>query len=159
MSNNLNQMNISYLPNEDRLLLKVSSANNSEYRLWLTRRFTILLLKVLDDQMQKQGGASEISKKKETLQSLKKGAFDKQYQPTKDSSLPLGEIGVLAFKINVSTAKNGQLNIQILPEEGEGVMFTLNDSMLYMFHSLLIQGISISAWNLQEQVPSQMELH
>ena len=39
MSSKLHQLTMSYLPKEDRILLRIGTAQNTEYRLWLTRRF------------------------------------------------------------------------------------------------------------------------
>jgi len=47
----LRQMNISFDPVEDRLLLRITAGepgNLDEYRIWLTRRFVQIVWKVLD---------------------------------------------------------------------------------------------------------------
>jgi hypothetical protein len=40
----IKQLNASYLLNEDRILLRLNTADNSEYRLWMTRRVTLFIL-------------------------------------------------------------------------------------------------------------------
>lgn len=40
----LDQINATYVANEDRLLLRFTTTRNEEYRLWLTRRITMRLL-------------------------------------------------------------------------------------------------------------------
>ena len=39
MSSKLHQLTMSYSPKEDRILLRIGTAQNTEYRLWLIRRF------------------------------------------------------------------------------------------------------------------------
>ena len=48
MSDQLHQMNISHNGKEDRLLLRVSTGAGDECRLWLTRRYTGLLMGILN---------------------------------------------------------------------------------------------------------------
>ncbi|MDT8398956.1 MAG: hypothetical protein RQ899_10120 [Pseudomonadales bacterium] len=158
MSSSLQQINISYIPAEDRLLLKVSVSGNSEYRLWLTRRFTGLLLQVLDKQMESYGGAAELASGEETRQHFKGGAFNQTYTPLNSPHFPLGENGILAFRINTRQTEQGQLNLQLLPEAGEGINFTLDKSMLYLLHNLLEQGLGATDWQLT-QAPAINTLH
>jgi len=40
----IKQFNGNYLPGEDRLMFRFNTHNNSEYRLWLSRRVTLFLL-------------------------------------------------------------------------------------------------------------------
>ena len=48
MSDQLHQMNISHNGKEDRLLLRLSTGAGDECRLWLTRRYTGLLMGILN---------------------------------------------------------------------------------------------------------------
>ena len=50
-------MNVSYAAREDRLLLRVSTSEDEEFRIWLTRRYTGLLLGVLNKEMDDRGGS------------------------------------------------------------------------------------------------------
>ena len=36
MTDKLHQMNVTYIPKEDRLLLKISTTQKDEFRIWLT---------------------------------------------------------------------------------------------------------------------------
>ena len=66
MSNKLHQINIQYSNKEDRLLLRTSTENNDEFLIWLTRRYAKLLIETLDKEIEKRGGTTELSSKKET---------------------------------------------------------------------------------------------
>lgn len=159
MTGSLKQLNISYQPKEDRLLLKVSTSGNSEYRVWLTRRFTSLLLRVLNQQMDKVGGMHAAASSEKTREHFREGAFNQPYDEPVSSVYPLGEEGILAFRINAGEAPDGTLKLQLLPEEGNGVNFALDKSMLYMLYNLLEQGLTRTDWNLQELQPPPSSLH
>lgn len=51
MSTHLHQMTVKYVPQEDRLLLRVATSEKTEYRMWLTRRFVAVLWPALGGQL------------------------------------------------------------------------------------------------------------
>lgn len=159
MSNTLQQINISYVPTEDRLLMKVSVSGDAEYRIWLTRRYTGLLVNVLNDQINREGGFQELASSKATLNSLRGGAFEQPYEPQSRQSYPLGEAGVLGFRINAGKSDAGALNLQLLPEQGEGISVVLDKSMLYMLMNLLEQGLAATDWNLPLPLSINQAVH
>ncbi len=54
MPSALHQITMSYAPEEDRLLLRISTADKTEYQLWLTRRFVGVLWTALMKRKEKQ---------------------------------------------------------------------------------------------------------
>ena len=159
MSDQLHQINISHDSKEDRLLLRVSTGAGDEYRLWLTRRYTGLLMGVLNKEMDKHGGVPSVADSEETTKMLKSGALDKKYENINASSYPLGEAGVLAFRINTRNTEDGILVLELLPEKGKGITLNLNKSLLYMMHNILTQGITKANWSLQTEVAVSMKVH
>ena len=159
MRNTLQQINISYVPAEDRLLMKVSVSGAGEYRIWLTRRYIGLLANVLNDQINREGGFQELASSKATLQSLRGGAFEQAYEPQPQQSYPLGEKGVLGFRINAGKTDADVLNLQLLPEQGEGISLALDKSMLYMLMNLLEQGLASTDWNLHLSLSVNQPVH
>ena len=149
MNDKLHQINVTYHSKEDRLLLRVTTLKGDEYRIWLTRRFTGLLFRVLDTEMDKHGGIASIGTSEQTRQMFKAGAFDKSFEHEKAVNFPLGEQGYLAYGIKSSNAPQGDLTLEILPEKGMGVTMNLNKSMLYMLHNLLSQGLVKAEWHQQ----------
>lgn len=51
MTSRLHQMTVKYVPQEDRLLLRVATSEKTEYRMWLTRRFVATLWPALGGQL------------------------------------------------------------------------------------------------------------
>lgn len=159
MNDHLHQMNITYSGKEDRLLLRTSTHQGDEYRIWLTRRFTRLLLQVLATEMQKHGGHLSIGSQGETAKLLREGAFDKPYEEEKASNFPLGEDGILAYGVKSHNKPDGRLFLQIHSEAGLHLGLNLSEGLLYMFHNLIVQGIENAEWNIASdpgQNPSQI---
>jgi hypothetical protein len=50
----IKQFNGSYVSNEDRLLFRFNTSDDSEYRFWLTRRITLFFLAATDHLVEKQ---------------------------------------------------------------------------------------------------------
>ena len=157
MTGNLQQLNISYFPVQDRLLLRVNGGESGEFRLWLTRRYSELLITLLVDLMEKEGGMRELASHRDTVDQFKNGAFDKEYESPvingpdamRNTPLyPLGEDGILAFRINANRQDDGSLALQLLPEQGQGLNLHLDRSLLYMLYNLLEQGLMQAHWNI-----------
>ena len=159
MSDPLHQINISHDSKEDRLLLRISTGTGDEFRLWLTRRFTSLLMGILNKEMDIRGGAPGVAGSEETRKMLKSGALEKKYDAEQVKNFPLGEDGVLAFRINTRNTDEGNLGLELLPEKGKGITLNLNKSLLYMVHNILTQGITQANWRLQTETPVSMKVH
>lgn len=158
MADALHQINVTYVAKEDRLLLRVSSQAGDEYRLWLTRRFAALLLDVLKKRMDEFGGAPTLASGQETRSMFRQGAMNKPFEGGA-GGFPLGESGVLGFRINAGAATDGRFNLEILPEQGKGVTLNLNKTLLYLFYNVLTQGIHQAQWNLAGAEDGSARVH
>lgn len=99
----------------------------------------------------------DIASHQDTIRHLKGGAFDQPYEapvvPGSDGKpdaphLPFGPSGILGFRINANRRPDGVLNLQLLPETGQGLNLDLNRSMLFMLYNLLEQGLASADWAL-----------
>lgn len=153
INDQLHQINVAYVAKEDRLLLRVSTRKGNEYRAWLTRKFSALLVNVLRKQMDQFGGAPSLAASQETKRMFHEGAMDKRFDAERSMDYPLGEDGILAVRVNASAAKKGNLSLQILPERGQrGITLNLSQTLLYLFYNVLTQGIDQADWQLQQDV-------
>ncbi|MGI9229027.1 MAG: hypothetical protein ACR2P9_04120 [Gammaproteobacteria bacterium] len=159
MSNQIHQMNVTYSAAEDRLLLRVSTTQEEEFRIWLTRRFVKLLLGVLVKEIDKRGGMPKVAANEETVSMLEQGAMKKQYEVKQEVSYPFGEDGILAAKINITSRENDSLDLEILPEQGRGLTFSFNQSLLFMFYSMISQAINQSDLGIVDNEMLSMQLH
>jgi hypothetical protein len=144
----LQQINVSHEPEQDRLLLRASTAAGAEYRLWLTRRYTALLLQVLQRRINAAGGMQQLAASSQTTKHLRQGALEQPWDDSRSPSFPLGADGVLGYSISTGDLEGGLLNLQLLPREGQGLNLTLDQSLLYLLHSLLEQSVLQADWNL-----------
>ncbi len=159
MSNKLHQINIQYSNKEDRILLRFSTESHDEYGIWLTRRFTKILLDVLDKEMEQRGGTTTLGSQDQTKQLFKEGVFEQPYAKEKTQHRPLGEQGMLAFGIRTQTDKTGNLSLEIQSETDKGININLNDTLIYMFYSMLMQAIAVSEWQIEPFPSASMPLH
>jgi hypothetical protein len=150
MTDQLHQINISYVPVEDRLMMRINTKQGIEYRLWLTRRFTGILTGLLTREIDKQGGIPVLASADQTRTLFRQGAMEKPYEDDKVVDMPLGQAGILAYKINYKTNPDASLVLEILPEQGKGVNMNLNKSLLFMFYNLLTQACAQTDWRLAE---------
>ena len=148
MTDKLHQINAQYSNKEDRILIRTSTESNYEHLIWLTRRYTKLLLDILDKEIEQRGGTTSLSAKKETRKLYNEGAFEKPYAEEKPKTRPLGEEGLLAFGIKAGNDESGNLILELQSETKQGITLTLNDTLLYMFYSLLMQSIERSEWQI-----------
>ncbi len=144
----LHQINAQYSNTEDRVLLRTSTTNKEEYLVWLTRRFTKLLIDLLQQEIDKRGGTAALSAQKQTKQLFKQGAFEKPYAEQQELQRPLGDKGVVAYAIKSGTDKSGNMLLELRAEDGKGVTYNLNDALIYMFYSLLSQCVEHADWQL-----------
>jgi hypothetical protein len=159
MTDPLHQINVAYVAREDRLLLRVSTRAGNEFRVWLTRRFTRLLLDVLRKQMEQYGGAPSLASRPETRRMFKQGVMNQSYDSDKGENFPLGQQGILAARISASAAGDGRLALQLLPEGEQGVTLNLDRTLLYLFHNVLSQGIDRAQWDLQAAAGQSGKVH
>lgn len=148
INQNIQQLNIGYNPIEDRLLFKLKSGSNQEYRLWFTRRFSKLLLSLLIDKMDTFGGIDSIGVSEDTQAVIKNGALEKKYIAPIAPQYPLGKAGIIPTKMNISQLKNNTISINFLNNDNKGMKFNMDKKMLYLTHNLLTQGINKADWDL-----------
>lgn len=159
MTDQLHQLNINYSPNEDRLLLRITTQQGDEYRVWLTRRFTALLMTVLGKEIEKHGGLPAVASRTETRRLFHEGALEKPFEDDASRRFPLGEQGILAYRIGTTDTRGNELSLELRPETGQGVTLNLNQSLLFMFYNLLTQGVSRADWQLPELPSVNEHLH
>ena len=148
MPDHLHQMNISYSDKEDRLLLRTSTRRGHEYRIWLTRRFTQLLLQALGNEIRDHGSLFAPAVQETTTQQVQEEALAKPYEEEKVNHLPLGEQGILAHGIQLHKQMDGSLFLQIHSESGFNLGLNLKWDLLHMFHNLVVQGSECAGWDI-----------
>lgn len=121
----IHQMSVTYLPEQDRILMRINTTEGEEMRMWLTRRLMVglwpLLTKLLTEHLLKleSAGASlaganpELKKmladfRKEEF--LQHADFDTPYKEGQ-ASLPLGEEPLLVTDVEATPLATGPLKL------------------------------------------------
>ncbi len=138
--------------------MRATTRNGDEYRVWFTRRYAGLLMDIINKGMNELGGMTSLGSKPQTTDMIKGGALEKAFE-SNDKNYPLGKKGILGFGIKTNISEDKILNLQLLPENGQGITLNLNDSLIYMFHNLLSQGIAKADWNFKQDQDSAGSEH
>jgi hypothetical protein len=121
----IHQLSVTYLAEQDRILLRINTSTAEEMRLWLTRRLMLglwpLLSKLLTRHLLKlEAAGSSLDTADEGLKKmltefrkeefLRQADFETPYQEH-GSQLPLGEEPLLVTDVDASPLPNGQLRL------------------------------------------------
>jgi len=159
----LHQIQIQFVPREDRILLRIKTTDKSEFRFWMTRRYVKLLwpvvVKMLEADQQIQLQENQAAKSAvlsfQHEKALQKGDFATQFSED-SSNLPLGETPILLAKIQLKRRNDGGNLLCMHPEKGEGIDLGLNDVLLHSFSKLLADAVSVSDWDIDLKISSEI---
>jgi hypothetical protein len=162
----MNQINITFNPVEDRLLLRTTTKQNDaalEYKLWLTRRLVKLLIPILDKMLESQSNVlTQVSgdNRKAVLEFQQQAAlaqtdFKTPYS-TEDKQNPLGSAPLLVSKIHAGKDQSGKPVLSLKDQENKGITIGMSAQMIHSFKTLLTGGIAKAGWDLVV-TPSQIE--
>ena len=169
---NIHQVNVSYVGEQDRVLLRINSVGGDEFRIWLTRRMCLQLLPVLDKSSQSQlqaqlpppnPSAPLPQQREQLLQNFQKeaAAYGGDYKtPYKDqpAALPLGEEPLLVTELNLTPLKDGKLQMGLLerlPQRKRDMQMAMDLTLTQGLLRLLHQAIASSDWL---QAPAALKL-
>jgi hypothetical protein len=163
----IHQMSVTYLPEQDRILMRINTTEGEEMRMWLTRRLMVglwpLLTKLLTDHLLKleSAGASlaganpELKKmladfRKEEF--LQHADFDTPYQEGQQRP-PLGEEPLLVTDVEATPLASGPLRLDFNerpPSGGEGkprsFQMEMQPKLMQGLMHLLDQAMLQSQW-------------
>jgi hypothetical protein len=155
----IHQIHIRHDPLEDRLLLRLSTTDNCEFRFWLTRRFTKRLWKMLvqmlewDEAVRQQ---MDPASRRAVLDLQhagysQQGDYSREFEegsPDSPRRLLLGEAPVLIAKAHGRKRDDGLQVLTLKPMEGHGIDITLDTKLLHMFARLLRQHVAATDWDV-----------
>ena len=160
----LQQLNIQYLPVEDRLKLRIRFGDDSEVALWLTRRFAKLLLATLDRITQgetKTPSSAVSSEAQKAIAEFQREAatrgndYETAYQ--EGSSHPLGEEALLAIKLEYAPLKNGMIRLGLGTQTGKMLNINLDQKTIHTLSSLVLMGTQKAEWDLGDPADTPLE--
>jgi hypothetical protein len=155
MRQKIHQMQITFIPVEDRLMFRLRTTTRIEFKLWFTRRYVKLLWQALQKMLNNtQPTTIADSHTRQAIMSLEheevlsRVDFQTRYVEEPGISRPLGEQPVLVSKIQI---KPGTDNTQVLclhPEQGQGLDLVFDSTLLHSFCKLLEEGVQKADWDL-----------
>jgi len=160
---NIHQVSVTYHQEQDRLLVRISSHDSEELRLWLTRRMTLSLMPVLTrtaaDQLARQAEgidpvAPQDVQRQRMVENFKKEAltyasdFKTPYQ-AKEAALPQGKEPLLVTEVKLALLKSGKLQLDFNekgPEPGRHVRIAITTQLAQGLLQLLNKCLKKSQW-------------
>jgi hypothetical protein len=172
----IHQLSVTYLAEQDRILMRVNTAAAEEMRLWLTRRLMLglwpLLSKLLTKHLLKlEAAGTSLDTADEDLKKmlaefrkeefLKQADFETPYQENQPQ-LPLGEEPLLITDVDASPLANGQLRLSFNerpPGEGKPRSFRMEmePKLMQGLMHLLEQALARSQWREAFGAPMAVE--
>ena len=150
----IQQLQMSYSAEEDRVLLRINTTNQEEFRFWLTRRYCGLVIQALNAHRSADPDVTAQSTPvaKKAVEEFKQeaansqGNFEQAFQEAK--TYPLGEVPALAHKLKYSV-DSGVLALTIEPKEGSGITIKLDSKLNFNVSKLLRSAITTGEWQLE----------
>lgn len=155
----IHQIQIRHDETEDRLLLRLSTTDDCEFRFWLTRRFTRRLWRMLVQMLEwdravlqqvdpdTRRTVLDIQHDGYSQQANYSKAFDESPQ-TAPRRLPLGEAPVLLAQAKGTKGENGAQMLALHPLQGQGIDITLDTRLLHIFTRLLREQVAKTDWDV-----------
>ena len=86
-------------------------------------------------------------------QALSRADFAKPFEEL-PRGMPLGAEPLLVVHIQASKDGEGRHVLGLLPQQGQGVHLTLDDTLLHSFCKLVQNAVAASDWNLALELPA-----
>jgi hypothetical protein len=155
----IHQIQVQHDPEQDRILLRVSTGDAREFRFWLTRRFVRqlwpMLLKMLEwdravgSQVEAEMRRAVLGIQHEGF--VQQGDFSTPFQEVPRET-PLGEAPLLIATAKGTNLQAGQCMLSLLPQQGQGVDMTLDAKLLHMLTKLLSDAVTRAEWDIPAEV-------
>lgn len=166
----IHQLNVSYLPAEDRLLLRVSTRQGAEFQSWLTRKVTIALWQALQGCAQNHAarsyeGKADVSDpllRKELAEfassrHLQAADFTQDYAPAGSSAATPNysmqrqvNTPLLPTEVVLQAQPDGKTQMQ-LKETQRQISVMMDETLLHAIMALLGKAVAQAEWGIELQ--------
>jgi len=158
----MQQLHIAHVPAQDRLLLRVSGADQIEVRLWITRRFLKVLWPVLLEVINtdpKVAAATDLSSRDAVVsfqhqEAVAQTQFTKEYRPPQQARRPLGDTPLLLIdaKLEKAAADEKQVLLVLTTARGREFKFTVGPRLAHSLCKLISDCLGQADWDLELSV-------
>ncbi len=159
----IRQLAVHYLPEADRLLLRVNAGEGEQFALWLTRRLCVRLWPPLDSMVTKLGIAQEVAKASpgatvmpEAVNMLAEAArervlrqtdFASPFQPEAKAKL-LGPDPMLVVAVELTPLAAGHLQLAVTDSAQRRVQLRLTEQLATAVRELMGKALQQSGWGV-----------
>lgn len=154
MSDGLHQINASFDPLQDRILLSIRTVDGTEFRFWITRRYLLLMWGMLGRLATQFAGARAKGDPlvREALSELahheahRDADFGAAYAGGRQH--PLGADPVLLAKIGLKQDPAGRTTLSLHPGQGPGADIGVDERITHLIAGLLQNAAITAQWQL-----------
>jgi len=159
MSNPLHQITMTYSPEQDRILLRIGTADQSEYQLWLTRRFIRVLWPALLKTLEKDPDLrkSLLPEVRDAVmgmnhqEAVQTSDFSQKHsEDNRNLTSNTGPLLVTGGSITPAGTDLTQLTLQT--EQGAAINVALNKQLMHAFCHLIISSAHKAEWDIDMAV-------
>jgi hypothetical protein len=157
MSDNIDQLYLSYRAEEDRLLLRIITVHGVEVHLWLTRRFVQALWESLREfvesdrhvvsQREPQARAAVLAFQHE--QALAESKFTKHKKSNEIDTRMARDTPLLAAELKVEERAADLRRLRFAERGGASVLIAVNLRLAHSLCKLLRDSVATADWGLE----------
>ncbi len=160
----LHQISVDFDPEQDRLLMRISTSDAKEVALWLTRRCVRmlwpLLLKMVEASPRVELRAADPQARAalvgfEHEQAMRQADFSKPYEAPREH--PLGAAPILVARIHTGRDESGNHVLSLLPANGQGINLCMDQNLLHSCCRLLQSASARAEWDFRLEFPQPGE--
>ena len=160
----IRQLQIGYVPEHDRLLIRINSSDSQEVRCWLTRRMVKMLVPSLSDMMQRllttdralapQAREALLGMSREVA--LSAADFSTPFV-SDNTALPLGNEPLLVTQIELhplSDSGSPDLMLRLFTSGGQGFEMRMAEQLQHGMYDLLSKACQQADWGFKVDASS-----
>lgn len=155
----IHQMQMSFVPLQDRILFRLSSTDHAEFRFWLTRRYVKLLWTALLQQLEaaqpyQNPDIRATVAAHQHQQVVANTDFKTAYQEEEQKHFPLGEEPILVSRLQFKRSEQGTQMLCMHPDKGQGLEIAVDNRLMHSICGLLSKCVQATDWDLNFELAS-----
>lgn len=159
----IRQIFINYVPAQDRILVRVSTTDNNEIRMWLTRRFVTVLWPAMLNMLESDPsvvGQSNTQIKQEVLsfrheEAISKTRFTTNYQSPPQTK-PVNQVPFLITKLSTKRLDNGRTQLVFGTASRRSLQFVVDRTLTHSLCKLIADCASKAKWGLDLKITKSL---
>jgi len=155
MTNALHQITLTYTPEEDRMLLRIGTSENTEYQFWLTRRFiSVLWIAIVENLKKNPEIRPDMSSKVRDAmvamshqQAIQASDFSTQHTE-KNENLTSDTGPLLVTGGGISQVSDTMTRLIFHTPNGGAFNISINQKLMHAFCHVILSTTETAGWNL-----------